>query len=418
MIKNYLKIAIKVLFRRKLYTFITLTGISITLMIVMVATSFWHHMQAYEKPCSNFDRVSTMLVLRLDRYNKEGEKVGNNTTPPSYHFVKTYLKTLKTPEKVAAVSSIPLFIDYYANNKKSEFTIRYNDSEFWEICDFDFIYGRGFNKQEFDNKEKLIVINRRTADVVFPGVNPIGKSMEIYSEKFKVVGVVENVDVSRLKVYSDVYIPISTNRMFDEKSLNSGFPCATLIMTPKADDYEKVRKEIADMLPKVENITRFHSIKLSGNTEKGLLTIMAVTFATSEQKIRNIINITIALIVLFFLLLPATNLVNINISRIYERSSEIGVRKSFGAPSSSIAVQFIVENVFITILGSLISVLLTLIVISMMNNSGFMANLNLKLYPIALFYSFLVTLLFGLMSGALPAWRMSRLKIAETLKNV
>ena len=45
------------------------------------------------------------------------------------------------------------------------------------------------------------------------------------------------------------------------------------------------------------------------------------------------------------MLLPAVNLVNLNVSRIMERASEIGVRKAFGASSRALVGQFVVENV-------------------------------------------------------------------------
>ena len=50
-------------------------------------------------------------------------------------------------------------------------------------------------------------------------------------------------------------------------------------------------------------------------------------------------------------LIPTVNLVNINISRIMERASEIGVRKAFGAPARTLVGQFLVENVLLTLVG-------------------------------------------------------------------
>ena len=57
---------------------------------------------------------------------------------------------------------------------------------------------------------------------------------------------------------------------------------------------------------------------------------------------------------LLFMLLPAVNLVNLNVSRIMERASEIGVRKSFGASSRVLVGQFLVENVALTLIGGAI----------------------------------------------------------------
>jgi cell division protein FtsX len=57
---------------------------------------------------------------------------------------------------------------------------------------------------------------------------------------------------------------------------------------------------------------------------------------------------------LLFMLLPALNLVNLNTGRIMERSTEIGVRKAFGATSMQLAGQLVVENVLLCLAGGLI----------------------------------------------------------------
>ena len=61
---------------------------------------------------------------------------------------------------------------------------------------------------------------------------------------------------------------------------------------------------------------------------------------------------TLAVGALLFMALPAMNLVNLNISRILERASEIGVRKAFGASSWTLVGQFLVENLILTLVGS------------------------------------------------------------------
>jgi putative ABC transport system permease protein len=121
--------------------------------------------------------------------------------------------------------------------------------------------------------------------------------------------------------------------------------------------------------------------------------------------------------VFLFLLLPTINLVNINITRIMERSSEIGVRKAFGASSKTLVYQFLVENVIFTFLGGLIGVMLSIIAIMIFNRSNAVPNLDLSLNFTVLFFGLVVCLLFGLLSGVYPAWRMSRLNVVSALKS-
>src|SRR4029078_13345432 len=114
------------------------------------------------------------------------------------------------------------------------------------------------------------------------------------------------------------------------------------------------------------------------------------------------ISVTI-LFVLLFMLLPTLNLVNINISRIMERSSEIGVRKAFGASSRTLVYQFIVENIILTFFGAVLGIGLSLIFLQVINGSDLIANLHLTINFTVLLYSLIACLVFGLLSGVYPA---------------
>ncbi|MNR04933.1 Macrolide export ATP-binding/permease protein MacB [compost metagenome] len=123
-----------------------------------------------------------------------------------------------------------------------------------------------------------------------------------------------------------------------------------------------------------------------------------------------------SIFVLLFLLLPTINLVNINVTRIMERSSEIGVRKAFGASSKTLVYQFIVENMILTFLGGLIGIVLSLLAIYLINGANIISNMRLSMNFTVLFYSFIACVFFGLISGVYPAWRMSKLNVVKALK--
>jgi putative ABC transport system permease protein len=124
----------------------------------------------------------------------------------------------------------------------------------------------------------------------------------------------------------------------------------------------------------------------------------------------------IGIFVLLVMLLPTLNLVNINLTRIMERSSEIGVRKAFGASSRTLVYQFLVENLILTVLGGGIGVLLSLIALQVINSAHLIPNLVLSLNGTVLSIALLICLVFGLLSGVYPAWRMSRLNVVNALK--
>ncbi len=105
---------------------------------------------------------------------------------------------------------------------------------------------------------------------------------------------------------------------------------------------------------------------------------------------------------LLFMLMPTVNLVNINVSRIMERASEIGVRKAFGAPARTLVGQFLVENILLTLIGGAIGFVLSIFVLRGIAQSGLFSyahfTINLRVFA----YGMVLAVMFGLISGRLP----------------
>lgn len=119
---------------------------------------------------------------------------------------------------------------------------------------------------------------------------------------------------------------------------------------------------------------------------------------------------------LLFMLLPALNLVNLNVSRMLERSSEIGVRKAFRATAGRLVGQFLVENIFLTLVGGVLGLALAAGALALLNGSSVIEYaqfaLNGRVFAVALG----AVLFFGLLSGVYPAYKMSKLPAIQALK--
>jgi putative ABC transport system permease protein len=117
-----------------------------------------------------------------------------------------------------------------------------------------------------------------------------------------------------------------------------------------------------------------------------------------------------------FLLLPTVNLVNLNLSRILERAPEIGVRKAFGASSLDLVGQFVVENVLLCLVGGALGLGLAAVILKGVELSGVVPHARFDLDLRVFLYAAGLGVLFGVLSGALPAWRMSRLHPVTALR--
>jgi putative ABC transport system permease protein len=354
-------------------------------------------------------------------YNKEGHNVYSGNSPISKYFVDKYIKTLETPEMVATVSSFEFNYKLITHSSEMEFGYKYTDEEFFNLCDFNFVEGRPYNKVEYENQDKLIVIDEKTANFISPKGSAIGKTFEIYSTIYKVVGVVENADATKFPVATNIYIPMSTNPVFSIKENTSSQYCSALILAKSKKDFPKILNELENKNSKIEvlnqNLKNRHKVELKILAAERLFVILNTATNKSVKELKSIVNWVLFIILSMFLLLPIINLVNINKTRMAERAEEIGVRKSFGANRKHISVQFLVENVFVSFLGCIISIVLSAIALYFINKSNFIPNIQLSLYPLSILYSLIICTILGILSGVFPAIKMSRLQIAKNIKN-
>jgi putative ABC transport system permease protein len=413
MLKNYFKIAIAVLNRRKFFTFISLFGISITLAILMVLTSFLDHLFAPKYP--DYERARSLYVNFLTKVGGENNS-SRQSGPMSAQFINKYISTLKTPERVAVYS---MFVptNAYINSKKLTLQLKYTNAEFWKVLRFDFIEGKPYDAPEISRGDFVAVITNETARSYFgEETNVVGKYIETDNERYRVIGVVKGVPITKITSYGDIFVPYTLPKSnFENRDYNGMY--SAIILAKSKSDIPAIQEEFANVLKKIplENPKQFHTMYCY--PDKYVESFTRLFFKGGDDSGVGFFYAALTIIVLLFMLLPTINLVNINISRIMERSSEIGVRKAFGASSGKLVVQFIVENIILTLLGGIIAVILSLLVIYFLNNSGVIAYLDLTMNLPVLAVSLLLCLVFGIISGVYPAWRMSRLQVVDALKS-
>jgi putative ABC transport system permease protein len=411
MLKNYFKMAFKVLLKHKLFTFISLFGISMTLLILIVITSLIDHTFGTMPPETNLDRTLSVTMARL-----KTEKGGTWTGPlMSYYFFDKYVDCLETPELIS-VSSFHIPITTYKGDKKLNLGIKFTDGEFWKILNFDFIEGKPYTVADVENANQVAVITEMTREKYFGGNSAVGEIINADGKDFKVIGVVKNVSILRIMPYSDIWVPITLSKEeLYKPTLIGSFPgFYAMVLARDKSDIPKIKDEFQSKLANIEFPEgRFTKIFIETSTYAEALSRQL--FRTQEGKVGPLL-LVLLLLAIIFMLLPSINLVNINISRIVERESEIGIRKAFGASSLSLVGQFVIENILITMLGGLIALVFAAIVLESINNSGLIPHVQLGLNYRIFFYSVIISLIFGLVSGVYPAYKMSRLHPAEALR--
>jgi putative ABC transport system permease protein len=305
----------------------------------------------------------------------------------------------------------------YQGEQRIASQLKRTDAAFWRVFDFTFLEGGPYLQADVDEARFVAVITRESRQRLFGGQPALGRSFEADGQTFRVVGVVENVSDLRTSPFADLFAPTTTAKSSAYKeSLMGGFHAVALAKT--TDDLPIIREEFNARLARLElpdrnftNLvapfeTAFDSIAREGP--------WGDRKSPDPQGGRMIL--FLAILVALFVTLPTVNLINVNISRILERASEIGVRKAFGAPTRTLVGQFVVENVVLTLGGAAIGLVLSAVVLRALNQSGFIAHssfgVNLRVFA----YAIVIAVGFGLVSGVYPAWRMARLHPVDALK--
>ncbi|MCY3665784.1 MAG: ABC transporter permease [Gemmatimonadetes bacterium] len=416
MLKNYIKMALKVLLRRKVFTCISLVTISFTLMVLMVATALFDHVFGSFPPETRSDRT---LILKILIGENTAEEKGMTIQAPSYAFLKRYVSPLTQAEKVSISSDFWGTNVTYRNGVKIETAYRYTDGAFWEILEFDFLEGRPYTTKEVEDGQRVVVINEETRRVFFGEEQAVGKYIEFSDRPFRVVGVVSNVPAFRIVPFADIWVPhsaIETDAYQRYERLFGNYQA--LILASSAAAIPLIKEEFADVLTRIEYPNPDQVNRLTGGPATMLEATARILFAIRDisEGATDAMFFILGLLALLFMLLPVVSLVNINTTRILERASEIGVRKAFGGSSLTLVGQFVVENVILTLLGGALGLVLTFLVLQMLGASDIVPYAEFHLNHRIFFYGLVMTLFFGLLSGIYPAWRMSRLHIVEALR--
>ena len=422
MLRNYLLTAYKVFMRRKLFTAINLACIVLTLVVLMVITALLEtafHPGGVEGRSNRFLQVYGMRSTSPDGNTRR-------TTLMGYKTIDQYLKPMVLDpalgvERVSAIT-VPGAVSVYQGERVTELQLRRVDADYWKILDFSLLAGRLPTEDDERSGRMVAVLNASTARQLFPAARSeaefdraVGSTVSAGTQTFRVIGVVG--DALQINAYADMWAPLSTFPSTAYRSEITGTFAALLLARDPAG-LPRIQRE-------VERIARTFV------TEDPRAFATTVFFADSKLDVfaRQLFDnqgepdsgaarllLMIGAGMLVFMLLPALNLVNLNMGRILERSSEIGVRKAFGATSLHLIGQLIVENVLLCLAGGLLGLACARLVLWWLEASQLIPYLEVHLNLPVFAFGMLLACVFGLLSGVLPAWKMSRLDPVHALK--
>jgi putative ABC transport system permease protein len=411
MLAMVIRLSIKVLLRRKLYTAVSLSGIVFTLLVLVLGAALVDVVLTPRAPESRQDRMLTLSYVEV--VGKGSFSAGG----PGYRLLEGCVRALPGSERTSLFlrdGARPLYLQ---DGSRIVSALKRTDDEFWNILDFTFLAGRAFTAEEVREGRRLAVVSRSTAARAFRGQQALGRWLDLDGERFQVVGVVPDVSLFRKVAYADVWVPITTapSEAYRQELVGTA---GAVVLARRAVDVAGIKDELA------RRLRRFRAEQGSQASR-----LVAPLETTGERVARELLGgrreqrghperLLPALLgtAVLFMFLPAVNLLNLNVSRILERAGEIGIRKAFGASTSSLVWQFLVENLVLTIIALALTLPLVIPLSRAVAATGLLGATELTLTPRVLLAGLALAIFFGLFSGAYPAWRMSRVDVVSALR--
>ncbi len=427
MLKNYIKIALKVFWRHKFFTGVNLFGICFTLVVLMLAVAFIDQQVGPIPPEVHSNRTLHLgwLFVQYASIDPPGPMISR----PSYAFLDRYVRPLETAEKVTVFSYYADYRGLQGGAEEGHVEVRMTDGAFWEVFRFDFRQGRPYTAGEVEAGDFVAVISAGFSRRFFGSEEVLGRSVPVDGKNYRIVGVVADVLI-RTRTLAEVWVPLTTapSEEWRTYKLTGDFKAAVLARRPA--DMERIRAEFATVMKQVEPPPDERSSHLIGVSAPLLTTLEEWAHESKPDWTEDYREagdpqqaaaarlrwwlLTLGGYMLLFMLLPALHLVNINIGRIEERTSEIGVRKSFGASTRTLVGQFVAENVLLTLVGGALSLPLSWGILALASMGG-VAYMDVQVLIRTFFYGVLLAVFFGTVSGAYPAWKMARLHPVQAL---
>ena len=325
------------------------------------------------------------------------------------------IKSVKNVEDAAFYTSRSDYNNsvYYGNNSISGSQIFGVDNSYFTTNGLVLKSGRTFVDSDFTDFHAAAIIDADTADSLFDGENPIGKTIEISSIPFTVVGIVDEDSkfepvINSIDEYYTYYSDSSASRIFVPSSMWPALysfdePQNVAIRVSNTEAMTDAGKAVAEIMN--TNVTNGEIKYQAQDLLKQAQDLQDLSSSTNSQLIW---------IASISLLVGGIGVMNIMLVSVTERTREIGLKKAIGAKKSRILWQFLTEAAVLTSLGGIVGVGAGIGLAEIISHvTSAPVAISVPSIIIAVVFSMVIGIIFGL----LPSFKAANLNPIDALRH-
>jgi len=413
-----IRLAFQGIWSHKMRSFLTMLGIIIGIasIIAIVSTIKGTSEQIKEDLIgSGNNTVQVMLYDGDSTYDMDYGSYGSSATPPVISdSQKTAIGDLDHVISSTFYYSSQSASVYYKNTSFQGGTVYGIDSNYLKTMGYLVQSGRGFVQKDYDNMRKVALVDSNAADNLFSGENPVGKTIEIGSEPFTVIGVVQQSDnyqpnIKTIDEFNEYYQMIMGTVMIPNKCWPMAFqfdePENAVVKADSTDNMSSVGSAAADVMNQgIDTNSSKYKYKADDIMQQ----------VRNMQKLSESTNTQLIWIASISLLVGGIGVMNIMLVSVTERTSEIGLKKAIGARKKVILYQFLTEAAMLTSIGGIIGVVVGIILSKVVSQlSGAPTAISIP----AIIGSVLFSMLIGVVFGLLPSVKAADLNPIDALRS-
>ena len=385
-----------------LNSIITIAGLSIGICAFIIISLALQFELSYEKFNENYKQ----LYVLEQKITSPNQGISYKRFSPSplpeklkndFPEVRDYARFLRTSEKFQLEGSSKIIADWGL----------YADPSFCSLFKLKFLAGTPEKALLEPNK---IILTRSLKEKLFGDIDPeecIGKTVLVSENQLYEITAITEIHPRNTEIYYSYILSMPT---MDETDEDWGSETFNIIMLEKGANYKALNEKISNYL---QNINKSFE-----NKQVFLLPIEDNHLNNPVDTKKKMIVYVALLLTVFILLISFINFINLRYANGITRIKETSLKKVLGARRSKIVFQWIGESALITFISFDIALILAELFLPSFNSQfGFKFKLisfeNWQL----IFVVFCITLFIGIISGSIPALRISSIKITNSLKN-
>jgi putative ABC transport system permease protein len=286
---------------------------------------------------------------------------------------------------------------HYEGKVAKDINLVGTEANYFGIRNYEITAGRAFSTQEVQTAQPVLVVGSELAEKLLPGVDPVGKSVQIAGLPYRIVGVVaKQGTLFGLSLDKFAVMPFSApgRRLICPINILD----ALIVRTADPTDMERAMGEAEAIMRSRRGLKPWQENNFAFQTAEGAL--------GTWEKISRILFLALPGLVAISLVVGGIVIMNIMLMAVSERTHEIGIRKALGARRRDILAQFVVESATLSGAGALLGIGFGLLLAFVVKA---VTPLPAAVAPWSVVVGMVLGVSVGIAAGVYPASRASRL---------